>query len=250
MNSDKSRPGIFVVVAALFGTALAWALAADGCCTWRAAQPNTRAHAKTSGRRVAEFTGKFCSQENKGDDLRQPFPSCAQVSRVMTRVVDSPDHFHLQAAEGWLGLGNHLEASSELTKISPANQSDPAVLALRWHIWADQREWREAFEMAERLIAAAPDQVQPWIWLAYSARRMEGGGIPEAKAKLLEAAKRFPEDALVRYNLGCYEAQLGNREEALRYLGEAFKLGDRKHLKAMAMADPDLEALRAFIMRM
>ncbi len=46
-------------------------------------------------------------------------------------ALSPADHHHLQAAEGWLGLGCPLEAGQELEQITPPLQAHPAVLALR-----------------------------------------------------------------------------------------------------------------------
>ena len=48
----------------------------------------------------------------------------------------SPDLRHLQAAQGWLELGNHLEANEELENITPKYRAHLAVLELRWQIYA------------------------------------------------------------------------------------------------------------------
>jgi hypothetical protein len=45
-------------------------------------------------------------------------------------------HHHLNAALGWLELGDHVEAYAELENITPALRSHPAVLELRWQISA------------------------------------------------------------------------------------------------------------------
>jgi hypothetical protein len=88
-----------------------------------------------------------------------------------------------------------------------------------------------------------------WITLAYATRRKPGpgGGIPQAKAILTPAQKRFPKEWLIPYNLACYECQLGNQKAALAWLNKAFDLGDPKELKPMALADPDLEPFWAKI---
>jgi hypothetical protein len=39
-----------------------------------------------------------------------------------------PDIFHLDAASGWLGLGDVVSANDELKQISPAMREHPAVL--------------------------------------------------------------------------------------------------------------------------
>ena len=48
---------------------------------------------------------------------------------------------------------------------------------------------------------------------------------------------------IMRYNLACYECQLGRLEQAKNWLEKAFKLGDPKKIRLMALHDPDLESL-------
>ena len=45
----------------------------------------------------------------------------------------------------------------------------------------------------------------------------------------------------MRYNLACYECQLGNLDRAKRWLEKAFELGDARNMKLAALDDPDLE---------
>jgi hypothetical protein len=44
----------------------------------------------------------------------------------------SPDTFHLQAAQGWLELGSHIEVNEDLEKMAPGFQTHPEVLEIRW----------------------------------------------------------------------------------------------------------------------
>jgi hypothetical protein len=37
--------------------------------------------------------------------------------------LEPPDSIHLQAAQGWLDLGNPIEANEELEKIAPQNRA-------------------------------------------------------------------------------------------------------------------------------
>jgi len=39
------------------------------------------------------------------------------------KPLEPPDSFHLNAAEGWIGLGNYAAAQEELEHISPANRT-------------------------------------------------------------------------------------------------------------------------------
>ena len=58
---------------------------------------------------------------------------------------------------------------------------------------------------------------------------------------LLEALEKFPNDAMTNYNLGCYACQLGDMDNAKKFVGDAIKL-DSKY-KLMALDDEDLEPL-------
>ena len=78
---------------------------------------------------------------------------------------------------------------------------------------------------------------------AFSLRRASGGGVEKAKPVLLEAAKLFPDDSMIHYNLTCYCAQLGQLDAAQEYLGKSYELGDAQQIKLMALDDEDLKPL-------
>ena len=78
---------------------------------------------------------------------------------------------------------------------------------------------------------------------AYSLRRVNGGGVEKAKLLLDEAAKLFPDDDMIQYNLACYCSQLGQLDAAQEHLGKSYELGDAKQIKLMALDDDDLKPL-------
>ncbi len=57
-----------------------------------------------------------------------------------------------------------------------------------------------------------------------------------------EGLKLYPDDALLHYNLACYEALAGNTHEAVLELGRAVELDEA--LLTLAASDPDLELVR------
>ena len=65
----------------------------------------------------------------------------------------------------------------------------------------------------------------------------------KAKVVLDEAAKLFPEDDTVQYNLACYCAQLGQLNAAKEHLDKSYELGDAKQIKLIALDDDDLKPL-------
>jgi len=159
----------------------------------------------------------------------------------MPPVLEPPDTHHIRAAEGWLGLGNLVEAGEELNKITPAHLSHPAVLSFRYEIYAKAKHWEIAAEIAGKLVKLTPDQPSAYICLAYATRRKEGGGIPDARQILTEAEAKFPHEYLIRYNLACYECQSGNLKLAKKLLERAIVMAGKTDIRKMALDDPDLE---------
>jgi hypothetical protein len=159
----------------------------------------------------------------------------------MTMKLEPPDLHHLNAAEGWLGLGDHLEAGEELRKISLAHHSHPGVLEVRWHIHAKAREWSACVVIAEELVTAAPDC--PHGWLSRSAALYYSRRTREAHDLLLPALEKFPTTWMIRYDMACYCAQLARLPEAREWLKQAIGLGGATSVRQRALEDPDLERL-------
>lgn len=153
------------------------------------------------------------------------------------------DRLHLNAAEGWIGLGDAHEGMGELRQISDANQEMPMVLEVYWSAHAVAKEWESAFAVAEKLVEQEPKSCFGWVHRAFALRRMEGGGIEQAWDALLPAAVRFPKEPIVPYNLSCYCAQLNRLDEAKDWMDKAISIGHSEVIKKMAMEDPDLDSL-------
>jgi len=150
---------------------------------------------------------------------------------------------HLDAAGGWLGLGCVPEARAELDLISADRQQHPAVLDLRWTLWAHEKCWAEALETAEAELAAAPDDCPGWLHRAYALRRIADGGLPKAWEALLPAAEKFPKEPVIAFNLACYACQMRELDVARHWLQRAMKIGGPEAIRKMALADDDLKPL-------
>jgi tetratricopeptide (TPR) repeat protein len=66
--------------------------------------------------------------------------------------------------------------------------------------------------------------------------------LQKAAEVLQEAIRRFPDQAVLHYDLACYLALLGRKEEALKELEIALQCDP--NLKALAQKDDDLRSLR------
>jgi tetratricopeptide (TPR) repeat protein len=158
--------------------------------------------------------------------------------------LEPPATHHLSAAIGWLELGNPSEAANELARLAPEWLDHPDVLEVRWQICAAQRSWEAALPLAERLLALAPDRSSGWLHRAYALRRVKSGGLSAAWDALRPAFEKFPKVPLIPFNLACYAAQLGRLDDAWEWLHKAMEAaGDVAFIKAMALADSDLEPL-------
>ncbi|MGA2866090.1 MAG: tetratricopeptide repeat protein [Verrucomicrobiota bacterium] len=152
------------------------------------------------------------------------------------------DARHLEAAEGWLGLGNPAEAKAELDQVTPAQGGHPAMLELRWQVHAAAGEWEPALAAATALTCLRPKDPKGWVSRSFALHELKR--TLEARDNLLPVINQFPKHALMRYNLACYESQLGNLPQARQWLAKAFALPGGARLKATAPNDPDLGPLR------
>jgi tetratricopeptide (TPR) repeat protein len=157
--------------------------------------------------------------------------------------LEPPDNHFLNAAVGWLGLGNVGEAKSELVQITPTQQGHPDVLEIRWEIDAIEGKWEQALEVARTLLQVAPDRASGWLHQAYALRRVPEGTVKKAWDALLPAFDKFPKESIISFNLSCYACQLGQLDAARVWFKRALVIGDKQRIKAQGLADTDLEAL-------
>jgi Flp pilus assembly protein TadD len=122
-------------------------------------------------------------------------------------------------------------------------QQHPDVLEVRWLVLARLEAWDQALTAARQLVQGAPQRASGWLHQAYSLRRIPSGGLQAAWEALLPAWEKFPKEAIVAYNLACYACQMQELVSARRWLKRALKAGNRKHIRALALRDRDLEAL-------
>src|SRR4051794_4182455 len=104
--------------------------------------------------------------------------------------LQHPDIFHLEAARGWLELGNSLEAESELGRISGRNREHPEVLEVMWQISSRRLEWERCAELAAKVIKGAPALINGYIHKAYALHELKR--TQEAWDVLFPVAEKFP----------------------------------------------------------
>ena len=156
--------------------------------------------------------------------------------------LSCPDRHHVVAADGWLDLGLPSEALQELEQCSPGARRTRVAANVAWRAHAERRDWGTALAVAEQLVSEFPQEVGGWLHRSYALHELHR--TQEASEALLPAAALFPKDPIIRYNLACYACRMGDLDAARRWLREVVRIQDVAFLKALAMDDPDLEALR------
>jgi len=133
--------------------------------------------------------------------------------------IEPPNKQLFEVASGYAELGMFHEANEQLETIDPFLRAAP--------------------EIAKRLTEFEPDNPEWPVQLAYATRRATS--IEAAKEILLNAESKFPKEAIISYNLACYECQLRELKKAKNYLKKAFEI-DLNWRKA-ALEDEDLKPL-------
>ena len=149
----------------------------------------------------------------------------------------------LSYANGYRELGMFKEALEEITTLSERLASRLETLQLKLAIFFESKDWAAAECVAKELTIREPADPGNLINLAFAVRRTQS--IAEAKAILADAAKRFPNVAIIHYNLACYDCQHNELESAKEKLVQAISI-DPKYLD-MAKSDEDLFTLAEWL---
>jgi len=151
-----------------------------------------------------------------------------------------PDLHHLRAAQGWLELGDHREANTELENISAELRAHPDVLEVRWHIYAKESKWDACVDIAAALVKLTPERSDSWVHRSFALHLLDR--TQEALDNLLPAAGEFSDVWQIPYNLACYCSVLGRFDEAAHWFKKAIVIDD-KTVQSAGIDDPDLKPL-------
>ena len=143
---------------------------------------------------------------------------------------------------------NTLPEADALTTSSSAPRAQelppvfhPNVLLVHWETHLRRGQWSAASNTALALIAAMPGEPIGWIYRSFALQQL--GLVREALENLLTAARRFPSDWRIAFNLATYASQLGDRAGAWNWLDRAIELGDPETVKALALESPNLQPI-------
>ena len=145
--------------------------------------------------------------------------------------------------DGWIDLGNHVEANTELEQVAPANRAHPDLLQVRWRVYAKAGNWDACLDIATALAQMTPRHRFGWVHRAISLDRLQRPA--EAKELLLSAIEKLGPCSTFACHLACVCARLGQLVEAKRWVKEAIDLAQDKatldRLRLQVLDEPALE---------
>ena len=151
--------------------------------------------------------------------------------------------WHFRAAWGYAELGMARESIAELNAIETALQHRPEVLRLRLHHMMQRKSWSSALGISRKLCRVAPDCAAGFLHAGFCLHEL--GRTAEAKKVLESGPRALLKEPIYYYNMGCYEALLGNIRDARRNLQTSFKMDST--FRELAKKDPDLKSVQKLI---
>ena len=135
------------------------------------------------------------------------------------------------------------ESLAELKAIGEAHQNRPEVLQLRLHHLMRDKKWTRALVISRKLCQIAPQCCTGFLHAGFCLHEL--GRTAEAKALLLKGPPALLNEPIYYYNMGCYDALLGDVKAAQVHLLTSFKMDPS--FREIAKRDPDLKSIQELI---
>lgn len=151
--------------------------------------------------------------------------------------------WQLRAACGYAELGMERESIAELNALPKALQNQPEVLLVRLHHLMQRQEWVRALNLSRKLCRIAPECGAGFLHAAFCLNQL--GKTAEARKLLLAGPSALLKEPIYYYNMGCYEALLGNAQNAHMHLKISFEMD--ASFRQIAKTDPDLRSIQSLL---
>ncbi|MFN2475765.1 MAG: tetratricopeptide repeat protein [Chthoniobacterales bacterium] len=169
--------------------------------------------------------------------------NAAQVGKRCAAIDRVEFEWNVQAACGYAELGMYKESIAELDAIEDRFQNRPEVLQLRLHHLMREKRWGKALRVSQLLCRVAPDCDTGFLHAGFCLHQL--GKTAETKKLLVKGPVALLKEPIYYYNMGCYEALLGDVNGARENLLISFRMDSS--FRELAKKDPDLQAVHALI---
>lgn len=103
-----------------------------------------------------------------------------------------------------------------------------------------RKSWRSAYQISRKLCRVAPECSTGFLHGGFCLHQL--GKTAAARKLLLTGPAILREEPIYYYNMGCYEALLGNPDKARHHLKISFDMD--ASFRALAKKDPDLASIQ------
>lgn len=135
------------------------------------------------------------------------------------------------------------ESLNELNALDEEDQDRPEVLQLRLHHLMHNKRWAHALVISRKLCRIAPQCCTGFLHAGFCLHEL--GKTAQAKELLLKGPAALLKEPIYYYNMGCYDALLGNSKSAQVHLLTSFKMDPS--FREIAKRDPDLKSVQELI---
>src|SRR2546430_17732915 len=108
------------------------------------------------------------------------------------------------------------ESMAELNAIAEEYQDRAEVLQIRLHNLMRHKHWPQALRVSQKLCQIAPDCCTGFLHASFCLHEL--GKTAQAKKVLLQGPPLLLKEPIYYYNMGCYDARLGNVGDARLHL--------------------------------
>jgi Flp pilus assembly protein TadD len=175
--------------------------------------------------------------------LRNSIGAPMQVGAVFAFTKQMTLEWQLRSACGYAELGMQRESMAVLNAIPKEDQNLPEVLLLRLHHLMHRKSWTRALTISRKLCRIAPDCGAGFLHAGFCLNQL--GRTAEARKVLLLGPSTLRREPIYYYNMGCYEALLGNPRVAQKHLQISFEMD--ASFRDIAKTDPDLKTVRSLL---
>ena len=151
--------------------------------------------------------------------------------------------WRLRAAAGYAELGMNRESLAELNALEKPDRDRPEALQLRLHHLMREKKWAPALTVSRKLCRIAPQSTAGFLHAGFCLHEL--GKTLQAKQLLMKGPVGLLREPIYYYNMGCYDALLGNSKSAQVHLLTSFKMDPS--FRDIAKKDPDLESVKELI---
>jgi tetratricopeptide (TPR) repeat protein len=146
----------------------------------------------------------------------------------------------LEAAEGFLSLGMPDHALEALKQVSDFGSAEFYSLLLRGDAWRAKHNYEQALECFLKAHELKPQSLDALMGMAWCYKRTDR--VAQSVECMRTAYQDHATESIVLYNMACYLALDGNREQALSWLGRALRMD--KTLCKLIPAETDFDSLK------